>query len=34
VVAAGTLARFIDAGLVYADGSRLQLVPYRALPLQ
>jgi WD40-like Beta Propeller Repeat len=33
VVAAGTLARFMDAGLVYADGSRLRLVPFDRLPL-
>ena len=33
VVAAGTLARFMDAGLVYADGNRLHLLPYSTLPL-
>ena len=33
VVGAGRLARFMDAGLVYADGSRLHLVPFAALPL-
>jgi WD40 repeat protein len=32
-IAAGTHARFMDAGLVYADGSRLHLVPYDRLPL-
>ena len=32
VVAAGTLAAFVDAGLVYADGSRLHLVPFARLP--
>jgi hypothetical protein len=32
-VAAGSFARFIDAGLVYADGSRLRLIPYAQLPL-
>jgi hypothetical protein len=33
VVGAGRLARFMDAGLVYADGSRLRLVSYDRLPL-
>jgi Tol biopolymer transport system component len=33
-VAAGSHARFMDTGLVYADGSRLHLVPYAALPLR
>jgi hypothetical protein len=33
-IAAGTLARFIDAGLVYADGSNLRLVPFDHLPLR
>jgi len=33
VVGAGTLARFMDAGLVYADGARLHVVPYDRLPL-
>jgi len=33
-VAHGTLARFMNAGLVYADGARIHLVPYAALPLQ
>jgi len=33
VVAAGMLARFMDAGLVYADGARLHLVPNNQLPL-
>ena len=32
VIAAGTLARFMDAGLVYADGSQLRLVPFDQLP--
>lgn len=32
VVGAGTLARFIDAGLVYVDGARLQLVRFDRLP--
>jgi hypothetical protein len=32
VVGAGTLARFMNAGLVYAGGSRLHLVPYDRLP--
>jgi WD40-like Beta Propeller Repeat len=30
----GTHARFMDAGLVYAAGSRLHLVPYDQLPLR
>jgi hypothetical protein len=34
VVAKGTVARFMDDGLVYADGSRLHLVPFGALPLR
>jgi Tol biopolymer transport system component len=34
VVAPGTLARFINAGLVYADGARIWLTPYDQLPLQ
>jgi hypothetical protein len=33
VVGAGTLARFMDAGLVFADGARIRLVPYDRLPL-
>jgi Tol biopolymer transport system component len=32
VVAAGTLARFLDDGLVNADGARLHLVPFERLP--
>jgi len=31
--APGILARFMDAGLVYADCSRLHLVPFDRLPL-
>ncbi len=34
VVARGSTARFMDAGLVYADGSRLRLVPFDRLPLR
>ena len=34
VVSGGTLARFMDAGLVYADGWRLHLVPFDGLPLR
>ena len=34
LVGAGTLARFIDAGLVYVDGARLQLVSFDRLPLR
>ncbi|HEU5279614.1 MAG TPA: hypothetical protein VFU26_12010 [Gaiellaceae bacterium] len=33
VVGTATLARFMDDGLVYADGSRLHLVPFARLPL-
>ena len=33
VVAAGSQARFMDAGLVYADGTRLNVVPFERLPL-
>jgi hypothetical protein len=33
-VAPGTLARFMDTGLVYADGARIHLVPYDQLPLR
>jgi hypothetical protein len=29
-----SLARFMDDGLVYADGSRLHLVPFSQLPLR
>jgi hypothetical protein len=32
-VGRGTLARFMDAGLVYADGADLHLVPFAQLPL-
>jgi hypothetical protein len=34
VVGPGTLPRFMDAGLVYADGARIRLVPYDRLPLR
>jgi WD40-like Beta Propeller Repeat len=34
VVAAGTLARFMDAGLVYADGARIRMTPFARLPLR
>jgi len=34
VIAYGTLARFIAAGLAYADGARVWLTPYDQLPLQ
>lgn len=34
VVATGTLARFMDAGLVYTDGAHLHLVPFDRLPIQ
>jgi hypothetical protein len=33
VVAVGTLARFMDAGLVYADGARIWITPFERLPL-
>jgi hypothetical protein len=34
LVGPGTLARFMDAGLVYADGARIHLIPYDGLPLR
>jgi Tol biopolymer transport system component len=34
LVAPGTLARFVDGGLVYADGARIWLTAYDQLPLQ
>lgn len=34
VVAAGTLARFTSDGLVVADGRRIELTPFDALPLR
>jgi Tol biopolymer transport system component len=34
VVASGTLARFMDEGLVYADGWRLHLVTFDRVPLR
>ena len=34
VVGPGTLARFMDAGLAYADGARIRLVPFDRLPLR
>jgi hypothetical protein len=34
VVASGTQARFMDAGLVHADGTRLHVVPFERLPLR
>lgn len=33
-IGAGTVARFMDAGLVYADGADLRLVPFDRLPLR
>ena len=33
-VGSGTLARFADAGLVYADGARVRLTPFGRLPLR
>jgi hypothetical protein len=30
----GSIARFVDAGLVYADGARIQLIPFDQLPLR
>jgi hypothetical protein len=33
VAGVGTLARFMDAGLVYADGARIRIAPYDRLPL-
>ncbi len=32
-IATGSYARFMDAGLVNADGARLNLVPFNQLPL-
>jgi len=32
VVGYGTLARFTNAGLAYADGARVRLRPYDQLP--
>lgn len=32
VVGHGTLARFMDDGLVYADGARIRVVPWASLP--
>lgn len=32
IVASGTLARFTNAGLAYADGARIWLTPYERLP--
>lgn len=34
VVGAGTLARSLDTGLVYAEGARLQFVSFDRLPLR
>jgi hypothetical protein len=34
VVGYGTLARFMNAGLVYADGARIWHTPYDRLPLR
>jgi hypothetical protein len=34
VIAAGIHARFMNAGLVYAEGPRLHLVPFDLLPLR
>jgi hypothetical protein len=34
VVGYGTVARFTNAGLVYADGARIWLTPYSRLPVQ
>jgi hypothetical protein len=33
VAGVGTLARFMDAGLVYADGARIRMTPFGRLPL-
>jgi hypothetical protein len=32
-VAPGTLPRFVDSGLVYADGARVRILPFDRLPL-
>jgi Tol biopolymer transport system component len=34
LIGAASLARFMDAGLVYADGARIRLVPFAQLALQ
>jgi hypothetical protein len=34
LIGAASLARFMDAGLVYADGANLRLVPFDQLPLR
>ncbi|HEX6700864.1 MAG TPA: hypothetical protein VF101_09050 [Gaiellaceae bacterium] len=34
IVGPGTLARFADVGLVYADGARIRLTPFDRLPLR
>jgi len=34
VIGPGTLARFMDAGLVYVDSTAIHLVPYDQLPLE
>jgi hypothetical protein len=34
IVGPGTLPRFLDAGLVYADGARIRVVPFERLPLR
>ena len=34
VVSPGRLPRFFDAGLVFADGARVRLLPYQSLPLR
>jgi hypothetical protein len=33
-IARASVVRFMDDGLVYADGSRLRLVPFASLPLR
>jgi hypothetical protein len=33
IVARGTLPRFADSGLVFADGARVRLLPFDRLPL-
>jgi hypothetical protein len=33
IVAPGTLPRFVDRGLIYADGARVRVLPFDRLPL-
>jgi hypothetical protein len=33
-VASGSLARFFDGGLAYAEGARVRIIPFDRLPLR